>query len=51
PQNLDSFIFPGLYHVSALGNDGLLVLHFRKDTIKISRPFVSVLEANGSAMA
>ncbi|OBZ79028.1 hypothetical protein A0H81_01464 [Grifola frondosa] len=52
PKNLDSFLFPGLYHIAALQNEGGLWLWDALPKRKYqSRPFLALATADGPAMA
>ncbi len=51
PVNLDSFIFRGLYHVSALMREGLPIWNGRTGTKELSKFYVPAHLADGPAMA
>ncbi|RDX40597.1 hypothetical protein OH76DRAFT_1459464 [Lentinus brumalis] len=51
PVNLDSFIFRGLYHVSALMREGLPIWNGRTGTKEVSKFYVPAHLADGPAMA
>lgn len=51
PKNLDSFLFPGLYHLSALQHEGLRVWDARRNHVFTSHPFLALVTADGPAMA
>ncbi|OBZ74554.1 hypothetical protein A0H81_05359 [Grifola frondosa] len=52
PKNLDSFLFPGLYHIAALQNEGGLWLWDALIKRKYqSHPFLALATADGPAMA
>jgi hypothetical protein len=51
PKNIDSFLFPCLYHLSALQREGLPIWDASRDMIFISRPFFALGTADGPAMA
>ncbi len=51
PKNLDSFIFPGLYHLAALQKEGLSIWDAAIDRLFISRLFLGLNTADGPAMA
>lgn len=51
PKNMDSFVFPGLYHLSAIQNTGLQIWDSRKNQIFTSYPFFALLTADGPGMA
>ncbi|KAJ3568166.1 hypothetical protein NP233_g5898 [Leucocoprinus birnbaumii] len=40
PKNIDSFLFPGLYHLSALQNEGLKIWDASTNAAYIARPVV-----------
>lgn len=46
PKNVDSFLFPGLHHVAALQNEGLVIWDASRKTTFISRPFILLAEAD-----
>lgn len=50
PKNVDSFLFPGLYHVAALMKEGLPIWDAVDDTIFVSKPFVHLGTADGPGM-
>ncbi len=51
PQDLDSFLFPGFYHVSALMQEGLNVWDAHRDERQLVALFVAMGLADGPAMA
>jgi Transposase family tnp2 len=52
PKNLDSFIFPGLYHLTALQNEGLRVWDAsRRIHIQHAIPFLAFTTADGPVMS
>ncbi|KIY62599.1 hypothetical protein CYLTODRAFT_359858 [Cylindrobasidium torrendii FP15055 ss-10] len=51
PKRLDSFLFPGLYHLCALQNDGLKIWRADTRTLFVSHPFLALVTADGPAMA
>jgi hypothetical protein len=51
PKILDSFVFPGLYHLAALQKEGLTIWNAAIDRIFKSRPFLALDTADGPAMA
>lgn len=51
PKDLDSFIFPGLYHLSALRNDGLKVWDALQGRIVVKQPVSVLVCADAPAMA
>ena len=50
PKNLDSFVFPGLYHLSALQREGLAIWDAARDLIFTSHPFLFVVTADAVGM-
>ena len=52
PKHIDSFIFPGLHHISALQKEGLRIWDvFRATYIEQSIPFIAFGTADSPAMA
>ncbi len=51
PKDIDSFLFPGLYHLAALQKEGLKVWDAAKNQIVICRPFLAIVSADSPAMA
>ncbi|KAJ3019329.1 hypothetical protein NUW54_g116 [Trametes sanguinea] len=51
PKDLDSFLFPGLYHVSALMREGLNVWDAAQNSAKLVQIFLALVLADGPAMA
>ena len=51
PNNLDSFLFPGLYHLAALQKEGLIIWNAAIDRTFKSRLFLALNTADGPAMA
>ncbi|OBZ70829.1 hypothetical protein A0H81_09275 [Grifola frondosa] len=51
PKNLDSFLFPGLYHLAALQRQGLRIWDAIDKATFISHPFLALATADGPAMA
>ena len=51
PQVLESFLFPGLHHLSAIQKEGLIIWDTFSDTKYISHPFLALATADGPAMA
>ncbi|EIW51939.1 uncharacterized protein TRAVEDRAFT_136440 [Trametes versicolor FP-101664 SS1] len=51
PKNLESFLFPGLYHLSALMNDGLPFWDAVDNKVYVDHPFLAWVTADGPAMA
>lgn len=51
PKNIDSFLFPGLYHLSALQHEGLRVYDANLDKVKIVTPHMALATADAPGMA
>ncbi|KIY51705.1 hypothetical protein FISHEDRAFT_64061 [Fistulina hepatica ATCC 64428] len=51
PKNLDSFLFPGLFHLSALQCEGMRVWNALTDELLVIFIFLALLCADGPAMA
>lgn len=51
PKNVDSFVFPGLHHVSALMQEGLPVWDAFRDALYCANLYVPIGAADGSGMA
>ncbi|OBZ75159.1 hypothetical protein A0H81_04486 [Grifola frondosa] len=51
PKNVDSFLFPSLYHVSVLQREGLHIWDASLDQLFTSNPFMTLATANGPGMA
>ncbi|KIY53770.1 hypothetical protein FISHEDRAFT_18296, partial [Fistulina hepatica ATCC 64428] len=51
PKHVDSFLFPGLYHLSALQNDGLSVWDAGKEKMIVDHPYLHLVTADGPGMA
>ncbi|KDR79664.1 hypothetical protein GALMADRAFT_63042 [Galerina marginata CBS 339.88] len=51
PKNLDSFMFPGLYHLSALQREGLRIWDASINEVFTSHPFLALATADGPGMA
>ncbi|OJT06946.1 hypothetical protein TRAPUB_10052 [Trametes pubescens] len=51
PKDLDSFLFPGLYHVSALMNEGLSIWHAQRNTVMLVYIFLALVLGDSPAMA
>ncbi len=51
PKNLDSFLFPGLHHVSALQNERLKVWDASKNSVVSKTPVIALKTADAPAMA
>lgn len=50
PKNLDSFLFPGLHHISALQQEGLKIWNADNDTVFTSRPVILLKTADAPGM-
>ncbi|VDC03551.1 unnamed protein product [Peniophora sp. CBMAI 1063] len=51
PKNLDSFLYPGLYHLAALQNEGLHIWDAATNTLYVDHPFLAYVTADTPAMA
>ncbi|CDO71523.1 hypothetical protein BN946_scf184910.g22 [Trametes cinnabarina] len=51
PKNIESFLFPGLYHLSALMKEGLPYWDAVDNKVYINHPFLAWVTADGPAMA
>jgi hypothetical protein len=51
PKNMDSFLFPGLYHLAAVQNEGLPVWDASSSRLFHSRLFLALNTADGPGMA
>jgi hypothetical protein len=51
PKNSDSFLYPGLYHLSALQREGLRIWSCLSKLVFISKPFLALATADGPGMA
>src|ERR1700761_8843782 len=51
PKNIDSFLFPGIHHLSALQKTGLSVWDARDKVLKTMTPFLALATADGPAMS
>jgi hypothetical protein len=50
PKNVDSFLFPGIHHLSALQNDGLSIWDAGRNEVFVSQPFFALATADGPGM-
>ena len=50
PKIVDSYLFPGLHHVSALQKEGLPIWNASHNVVEISRPFFALGAADGPGM-
>ncbi|EMD40010.1 hypothetical protein CERSUDRAFT_92501 [Gelatoporia subvermispora B] len=51
PKNLDSFLFPGLYHLCALMNEGLVIWDSCRNVSWTAWLYLVFVTANGPGMA
>ncbi|CDO75975.1 hypothetical protein BN946_scf184888.g25 [Trametes cinnabarina] len=51
PKDLDSFLFPGLYHLSALMQEGLKIWDAAQGSMDLIHVFLALILADGPAMA
>lgn len=51
PKNMDSFLFPGLYHLAAIQKEGLPIWDASSNRIFSSRLFLALNTADGPGMA
>lgn len=51
PKYMDSFVFPGLFHLAALQKEGLRIWNAETQTVFVSHPFLALSSADGPAMA
>jgi hypothetical protein len=51
PKILESFLFPGLHHLSAIQKEGLLIWDASTNTLYVSNPYLALASADGPAMA
>jgi hypothetical protein len=51
PKILESFLFPGLHHLSAIQKEGLPIWDASTDTLYVSNPYMALASADGPAMA
>ncbi|OSD02895.1 hypothetical protein PYCCODRAFT_1444946 [Trametes coccinea BRFM310] len=51
PKNIESFIFPGLYHIAALQREGLKIWDAFRERLFISRPIIIFATADGPGMS
>jgi hypothetical protein len=50
PKNVDSFLFPGLYHLAAVQREGLTVWDASQNRVFKSTPFLALATADGPGM-
>jgi Transposase family tnp2 len=51
PRNMDSILFPSLYHLAALQHEGLTIWDAWRNQLFITKPFLALATADGPAMA
>ncbi|KAI0682946.1 hypothetical protein C8T65DRAFT_518687, partial [Cerioporus squamosus] len=51
PQDLNSFLLPGLYHIAALQNEGLKIWDAAQKRLRVMRPIIVFATADSVAMA
>ncbi|EGO22210.1 hypothetical protein SERLADRAFT_395033, partial [Serpula lacrymans var. lacrymans S7.9] len=51
PKNLNSFLFLGLHHLSAIQKEGLKIWDASTNRFFMSMPFLALITADGPAMA
>jgi hypothetical protein len=51
PKIIESFLFPGLHHLSAIQKEGLPIWDASRDVLFVSHPFLALVTADGPAMA
>lgn len=51
PKSVDSFLFPGLHHLSAIQKEGLRIWDAFRDRLFTSHPFLALATADGPGMA
>ncbi|KAI0364294.1 hypothetical protein BV20DRAFT_908711, partial [Pilatotrama ljubarskyi] len=51
PKNLESFLFPGLYHIAALQREGLKIWDAAEERLFTSFPIIIFATADSPAMA
>ena len=51
PKILESFLFPGLHHLSAIQKEGLPIWDVSTNTLYVSNPYMALACADGPAMA
>ncbi|KAI0714307.1 hypothetical protein C8T65DRAFT_543183, partial [Cerioporus squamosus] len=51
PKNLDSFLFPGLYHLAAIQREGLLIWNAAEQRLVRSNIYLYLATADSPAMA
>jgi len=51
PKILESFLFPGLHHLSAIQKEGLPIWDASTNTLYVSNPYMALASADGPAMA
>ena len=51
PKIIESFLFPGLHHLSAIQKEGLPIWDALRNVLFVSHPFLALVTADGPAMA
>jgi hypothetical protein len=51
PKNMESFLFPGFHHLSAIQKEGLRIWDASRDEVFVSHPFLALGTADGPGMA
>src|ERR1700692_250951 len=51
PKIVESFLFPGLHHLSAIQKEGLPIWDASTNTFYVSNPYMALASADGPAMA
>ncbi|KAJ3557206.1 hypothetical protein NM688_g1598 [Phlebia brevispora] len=51
PKDINSFLFPGMHHLSALMKEGLLIWDSAKHELRLKRPFFAFGAADGPGMS
>ncbi|EIW73857.1 hypothetical protein CONPUDRAFT_68274 [Coniophora puteana RWD-64-598 SS2] len=51
PKNLDSFLFPGLFHLAAVQNEGLVIFDGLENRLRTTYLYLFVVVADGPGMA
>ncbi|EIW80031.1 hypothetical protein CONPUDRAFT_27571, partial [Coniophora puteana RWD-64-598 SS2] len=51
PKDLDSFLFPGLYHIAAVQNEGLVIFDGAQQCRRTTDLFIFIVTADGPGMA
>jgi hypothetical protein len=51
PKNIDSYLFPGFYHLTAIQKEGLMLWISSEDTLVTTNPYLALATADGPGMA